>query len=454
MKIKVLLLALGCTMGSLGAYAHKGVDNGTRFGSGEDSVRCITNISLFVPYAKGGNFKDAEQFWKIAYTECPASTKDLYQYGVRIVAWKIDNESDATKKAQLLDELMEVYDKRVKYFGNDRKYGKDWIVANKAADYVKYAGDKADIDKLYGWLKEVVDEKGDACEVKAISYYMYASLKKMQADPNFKDQYIQDYLKCSAAIDTQVKAATEKNDQKELKNLEAYKSNIEQGFANSGAADCETLQNVYASKVTEKKSDLDFLRQTISLFKKSRCMDSEVYFQASEYAHAIEPTAESAMGLAKQAARKKEYAKATSLFEEAINLSTDNAQKAELYYTIGLLQFDENSYSKAREYCRKAIEANPNYGAPYILIGKMYAATAKSVYPSDGVLMRCVYYAAIDKFSKAKSVDSSCTDEANSLISSYSAHLPNKEDVFMHPDVEKGKAFTIGGWIGESVVIR
>ena len=46
MKIKVLLLALGCTMGTLGAYAQKGVDNGTQFGSGEDSVRCITNISL------------------------------------------------------------------------------------------------------------------------------------------------------------------------------------------------------------------------------------------------------------------------------------------------------------------------------------------------------------------------------------------------------------------------
>ena len=45
MKIKVLLLALGCTMGTLGAYAQKGVDNGTQFGSGEDSVRCITNIS-------------------------------------------------------------------------------------------------------------------------------------------------------------------------------------------------------------------------------------------------------------------------------------------------------------------------------------------------------------------------------------------------------------------------
>mgnify|MGYP006949641461 FL=1 len=33
-------------MMSFGAYAQKGVDTGTPFGSGEDSVRCITNISL------------------------------------------------------------------------------------------------------------------------------------------------------------------------------------------------------------------------------------------------------------------------------------------------------------------------------------------------------------------------------------------------------------------------
>ena len=67
MKIKVLLLALGCSMMSFGAYAQKGVDTGTPFGSGEDSVRCITNISLFVPYAKAGNFKDAYEFWYQAY---------------------------------------------------------------------------------------------------------------------------------------------------------------------------------------------------------------------------------------------------------------------------------------------------------------------------------------------------------------------------------------------------
>ena len=113
MKVKVLLLALGCSMMSFGAYAQKGVDTGTPFGHGEDSVRCITNISLFVPYAKAGNYKDAVEFWKIAYNECPGAHKDIYLYGVRIMDWLIGNEKDPAKRDALINDLMTVYDKRV-----------------------------------------------------------------------------------------------------------------------------------------------------------------------------------------------------------------------------------------------------------------------------------------------------------------------------------------------------
>ena len=179
MKIKVLLLALGCTVGTLGAYAQKGVDNGTQFGSGEDSVRCITNISLFVPYAKAGNYKDAFEFWKIVYDECPAATKDIYLYGVRIVDWQIANEKDPAKKKELIDKLMNVYDKRVKYFGNDRRYGKDWIVSRKVQDYFRLMGENADYNLAYGWLKEIVDEKGDNTEALGLSLFSFASMKKI-----------------------------------------------------------------------------------------------------------------------------------------------------------------------------------------------------------------------------------------------------------------------------------
>ncbi|MDD4116304.1 MAG: hypothetical protein PHG27_12075 [Massilibacteroides sp.] len=455
MKTKVVLLAIGWLFVASGAFAQKGVDNGTQFGSGEDSIRCITNISLFVPYAKAGNYKDAYEFWKIVYEECPAATKDIYLYGVRIVEWQLQNEKNLTKKAELLNKLMAVYDQRVKYFGNDRRYGKDWIVSRKAQDYVKYAADKADNNLLYGWLKEVVDEFGDKTEALAVNFFMYASYQRLFADPdNKKDEFVQNYLKSSSILDAQITAAKAANDEKEVSKLTAFKTTIDESFAGSGAADCETLQNLYGAKIEQNKDNIAFLKETISLLRRVRCQEIEAYFAASGYVHAIEPTAESAVGLGKQAVKKKDFPTAISFFEEAANLESDSKAKADDYYMIALLYFDENSYSRSRQYALKVIEFNPNYGLAYLLIGKMYAATANSIYPDDAVLRKTVYYAAVDKFEKAKQVDPSCAQEASVQISAYRAYFPSTEDIFMHPDLEKGKTITIGGWIGERTIVR
>lgn len=454
MKIKVLLITAACSLGAFGVYAQKGVDNGTQFGSGEDSIRCITNISLFVPYAKSGDFASAYEPWKIAYEECPAATKDIYLHGVKIMAWKIANEKDPAKKAALIDDLMAVYDKRVKYFGNDRRYGEDWIISRKAQDYIQQMGEKADYKKLYTWLGDVIKKHGNNAEALGVSLYMFASYQMMADDPNHKGQYVEDYLNASKILDAQLQAAQAANNEKEVNNLTTFKTSVNGAFANSGAADCETLQNLYAPKVEESKNDLAALKEIVTLLRRVRCQEIDAFFTAAGYAYELEPSADAAIGIAKQAVKNKDYDKAIKYFEEAANMETDPSSKAEDYYMIALLNYDQKSYSKAREYALKAAATNSSYGQPYILIGNMYAATVKSVFPNDGVLARAAYNAAIDKFEKAKQVDESCVDEANKLIGTYRAHLPSTEEIFMHPDLEKGKAFTVGGWIGESTRIR
>ena len=96
MKIRVLLLAIGCSIAAFGAYAQKGVDTGTQFGSGADSARCVENISLFIPYAKAGNFKDAYEFWKITYDECPACYRD----------WETDRKSTRLNSSHITRSRM------------------------------------------------------------------------------------------------------------------------------------------------------------------------------------------------------------------------------------------------------------------------------------------------------------------------------------------------------------
>ena len=50
---------------------------------------------------------------------------------------------------------------------------------------------------------------------------------------------------------------------------------------------------------------------------------------------------------------------------------------------------------------------------------------------------KAVYYAAIDKFEKARQVDQNVAEDAGKLANTYRAHLPSTEEVFMHPDLEK-----------------
>ncbi|MDR1779237.1 MAG: tetratricopeptide repeat protein [Tannerella sp.] len=453
MKIKGFLVVAGIFATIASASAQKGVDNGTRFGSGEDSLRCLTNISLATSYAKVNNFSDAYPFWKIAYDECPASTKDLYLYGVRIVNWQISQETDPAKQATLIDDLMGVYDKRVKYFGDDPRYGKDWIVARKAQDYMRLKGENIDPKLMYGWLGEAVSEYKDKTDPLAVSLYMFASYKVMEKDESHKGKYVEDFLESSKIFDAEIEAAKAANDEKEVSNVEAMKADIERNFAGSGAADCETLARIYGDKIEQSKDDIKFLKETLVLLRRVQCQDSEVFFKASEYAHRIEPTAESALGMGKQSLKNEDFELAEKYLLEAVNLSTETDVKGDIYYSLALMAYNNKSYSKARTYCLQAVEADPAKGTPYLLIGNMYAATANST-SDDPVIRKCAFYAAVDKFEKARQVDESVSAEAGKLISSYRQYFPTNEEIFMHPDLEKGKAVTIGGWIGERTIVR
>jgi tetratricopeptide (TPR) repeat protein len=455
MKSKIIITALSSAFAITGMNAQKGIDNGTPYGSGEDSIRCITNISLFVPYAKSGNFKDAYPFWKIVYDECPASNRNIYSYGVDILNWQISQEKNAAQKEAQIQTLMKLYDDRIKYFGDDNRYGKDWIISRKAQNYNQLKGEDTDPAIIYKWTGEAMSEFKEKTEALAVSLYMFSSFKLLQNDMDkHKTQYVEDFLKSSAILDAQIAAAKTANNAKDEENLTARKIEIEKNFALSGAADCEILQSIYGAKIEENKTNLDFLKETLTLLRRVNCRETDAFFTASEYAHKIEPTPESAMGLGSKAFKDKDFSTAEKYYNEAIEMS-DNAEiKAELYYALAAMAQQQNNYARAKQFCLKCLTENPNYGRAYMLIAMCYASGAKNAFPDDPVLTKCVYYTVVDKLERARQVDPSIADEVGNLISTYKKYYPTKEEIFMHPEIDQGKTFSIGGWIGETVTIR
>ena len=345
-------------------------------------------------------------------------------------------------------------------------------LGKKALDYIRFVP-KASLDEAYNMLREsVTAEKGES-EYIVTQNLMKISAQKYKKDPaGHGEQVIQDYLDASVYIVDVLDKYNERieyynNRYKELadpqdsvrangygKMIDAARiarSNIDGYFINSGAASCEDLEKIYAPKIEENKSNIEYLNKVIALMSMLKCTNQDAYLAASEYALAIEPNAKAAMGCGYRYFKKGETDKAMEFFNQAIELETSTTNKADMYYKVGAIYLSLKQPAKAREYARKAIGLNSKFGDPYILIAQCYVSSPN--WHNDKVLNGCVYYAAIDKLNRAKAVDPTVKDQANKLISQYSNYTPSTDELFMR-GYSKGKSITIGGWINETTTIR
>ncbi len=421
------------------------------YGHGQDSISCRENLSLMQTAAKAEAYESALGPWNAAYNNCPASSKNIYIYGPRIFKALHASATDEAKKKEYLDKVMEIYDNRMKYFGDDDAKGT--ILAYKTYDYMELMGDKTDQKVIYDWLGEAVNEmKAEMYPLDAYSYYMVASLTQYLIDNSNKDQYITDYFSVVGHVDQAIANYKAAGDQANADYLGMVKEGIVKGFVASGAGDCKTLNEYYADKVEPNKANKEFLNEVLDALASVGCTESDLYFTASEYLHILEPSASAALGLANKSLRDKDYDTAVKYYSEAARLESDKNKSSDYMMQLAGIFSNQRNFARARQAAYDALEYNPNNGEAYVLIGQLYASSANNIF-SEPEKAGLVYCAAVDKLQKARSVDPSVAGKANSLINRYSAAYMDTETAFMM-GFKAGETVYIPGWIGESTTIR
>ena len=421
------------------------------FGHGEDSVQCRINLSLMQTSAKAEAYAEALAPWNAVYENCPAASKNTFIYGPRIFKSLHESETDPVKKQEYIEIVKDIYDKRLVYFGEDDAKGT--ILAYKTYDYMEMMGDKAETEVIYNWLSEAVNEMKDQMyPMDAYSYYMVASLSRYLNDNSNKDQYITDYFNVVGYVDKAVANANSSGDTANAEYLSMLKEGIVKAFVSSGAGDCETLTEYYADKVEPNKTDKALLSEVVNALGSVGCSDTDLYFTASEYLYQLEPSANAALGLANRSLRDKDYDTAVKYYAEAADLEEDGSKSAEYMMQLAGIFSNQRNFARARQAANDALKYNPNHGEAYILIAQLYASSANNIFP-ETEKSGLVYCAAVDKLQRARSVDSSVADKANSLINRYSAAFMDAETAFMM-GIKAGETVHIPGWIGENTVVR
>ena len=430
----------------------------------EDPViteECVMNVSLFHESVKNKMYADAYGPWMEVYTTCPNANKSIYSDGAKIVEALYQAASDPVEKERLAKLAIEMQDKRIRFFGNDPKYPKAYILGEKGLAYVDFFGETK-LAEARECLRQSVEGMGNSSKIMVLVKLVDVSYALYKQDPNGKaEQFISDYELASNALADQAGNTNNKNAEIAGKQKD-YVDNI---FAISGAADCAKLDEIYAAVVKENISNLDMLQKIAKLYKRVRCTESEVYFAACEAAHKLQPTQESAAGCASMAAKKGDYEAAIAYYDQAIKLAMvedELEDVADYQYNAAFYCYNNlKKYAEARKYAQASIATlsglgmNKGQGRCYIIIGMCYAATR--LYGNDAkgaILNKTVYWAAVDKFVKAKQVDPSVEAQASEFISTYSRYFPTKEERFDLPNEFSGSTYFVGGWIGETTAIR
>lgn len=420
---------------------------------GNDSINCIRNLSLYSEFYKQKNFDDAIIPWINSLNECPRASKNLYIHGEKMMKYRIKKEKDKTIKDILIDSLLMLYEQRIKYFGQE-----GFVIGRKGNSLMKYR--PAKFEEAYGYFERSFELKGKKSEAQILVLYMQTTDALYKSEKIGKEKVVENYAKILDAVEAKIKdievKIKDKNKESDIKkkvsNIKA-KNNIEIIFDHCGAASCESLITLFSGKFDVSPENLELLKKITTMLDKYDCTESELFEKASEQLYKLEPSAQAAYMLAKLFLKKGAYAKSTTYYKEAIENQEDSIVKARYYYELGFLTHSRQSSPElARSYAYQALKFNPKNGKPYILIGNIYAASARDCGENE-FEKSAVYWVVVDKFKTAKRIDKSLIDDANKLIDDYSKYFPGSEEIFFQGYAE-GQEYPVGCWINETTKIR
>jgi len=431
-------------------------DNGEKYGA--DSVTCVMNLSLYREFYKQwkqSKYKnsavvDAQGPWRWVFENCPRASQNIYLDGATMLKYKFKKTDDDNVKKSLIDTLILIHERRIKYFPNDHKTGEPQvgkILGYQGTDLYKLQ--PSEYAQAYEILKESVALSKEKSKSAVFVYYFRATTK--MAQKGFVDTTIvvDVYDELSGYIDYNIKYNKEKQKTKKVEEWLNVKGNIDNTF--EPFAQCHDLVRVYQQKFDLNPNNIELLKKITAILDKKKCVEDPLYFETTVNLHRLEPSPESAYLIGKMLLIQKRFKDAIPYMEEALKM--ENQEKVDdAYLFLAEIFRATNNYSKARKMALGAARVNTEDGSPYVIIGDMYAASAKDC-GTDDLTKKVAYWAAVDKYKKAKSVDPSLTDAMNKRIRSYQAHFPPTEVLFFHA-LKEGDSYTVGCWINEVTKIR
>lgn len=397
----------------------------------EDKATAEEKNVLYTDALRNSNFEAAKGPHQWLLKNAPDLNTAIYINGDKIYKGLMESVEDEAKKQMYFDSLILMYDMRIQYCGEEN----DVIIRKAYETYRQNVRKKNELKNILDLFDKAYELNGNKLDYYVILPYMSVVVYNAQYLENLSEEEILDrYDKIMGVIDYNLGLG------KNTERFNDYKSKVDGLLVKVVTVDCDFVRTNLGPKFNENPDDLKLAKKVFGFMLNGKCTDDPMWLEAGKRIQSKEPE----FGLAKNIGLKLKgvnNAEAEKFFMDAIGLTDDPGDKADMYIQIGTLK----SGSAAREMYRKALAADPTKKEAHGAIGYLYYQSFETcAEKSDIVKDRGVFLAAYDKFAKAGNTQ---------MMNASKEQFPSKEEVFTY-NYTSGNSISVGCWINESTTIR
>lgn len=424
---------------------------------------CADNVKALESKVKETSWDEAAVLLTDLRLKCPKSDIKVYTYGEKVLKYKIDTAQPDDQKA-LLQDLILLYTQQETNFANT-----GGVI--KKALLLKSKGLAKD-DEVFKILDTAfTSNKQSFTDYSAIMLYFNLYLSKYEAKDKgiTNEQFIQKFTDvASRAVyakstvnqkrealrikqETTPLTADDKQYLADTKNTEKALNNVSTNIFRQASKyfDCAKLETFYSSNLDKNKEDIAWLQGMTKVLYDNKCYTSATLFNGAVAVNKAKPTYDSAMMLGYMSQKKNETKQALIYYEQAANLQSDPAKKAETYLTIAT-SYQNIDMGEAKKFAQKAIAADAKSGEAYLLLGNMYMGVSGCELSDFD--KKALLWLAADMFKKAETVEPNYKATVAALNKQNAPKLPTKADI-KAAKKSSGDTITYGCWINETVTI-
>lgn len=408
----------------------------------EDKTKAEECVAIWGDALKQNQFRTAAAPLRWMLNAAPQWNTKLYIDAATAYDGLASKETDAAKKAVLVDSLALIYDLRIKNCGDEIN-----VINRKAINMVKFnLNDKEKQPELLQLYDKVFEVSGNNVIDNNLEVYMSVITVNVGNHKNLnEEQILERYDKLTSVIDAKIKVAQGANKAADVEKYKKIKSSVDDKLIKIVKVDCEFVKKNLEPKFKANPTDVNLGRKIFQFMLNDKCTDDPLWLEAAELVHKTTPDYTLAKVLGAKYLQNKNTEKAETLFTEASTLASSPEEKADMAILLGDLENIKGSKSAARENYRKAATLDPKNKEGFEKIGDLYYFAFNDCKKGQSLAEdRLVYLAAYEYYARAGN---------QQKMAQAKNQFPSVTELF-ELNWKEGESKKIDCWVGETVVLK